>query len=32
MATKISNVMSKIEVAKNIFLFPITPSLKQEEA
>jgi hypothetical protein len=28
MATKINNVMFKIEVIKNIVLFPTTPSLK----
>jgi hypothetical protein len=28
MATKISDVMLKIQVIKNIVLFPITPSLK----
>jgi hypothetical protein len=28
MATKINNVMPKIQATKNIVFFPITPSLK----
>jgi hypothetical protein len=28
MATKINNAMPEIQVAKNLFIFPITPSLK----